>query len=246
MPFPGVKGLLFDYGDTLVAPPTLERLMGELRVRIVPLLIDVASPGELVILAERVLRKVDRLLSVPWAPTSLEEADLLVRLRSVFHEEHLRFPEGLLEDALGLESGELAEAVYEGKTVSAEARRVLRDLRRRGYLLAVVSSQRFQRAWLRGVPLLGPEEELVDAVVLSADVGYRKPHPRIYQAALEALGLAPHEVLVVGDRLLEDVRGPKACGIPWAVLTHEYRQEEDERGEADAVIRKLSDLLDLL
>jgi putative hydrolase of the HAD superfamily len=55
--------------------------------------------------------------------------------------------------------------------------------------------------------------ELFDAVVLSVDVGWRKPHPRMYAAALEAMRVAPGEAIFVGDSYLADYAGPSAAGI---------------------------------
>ena len=55
---------------------------------------------------------------------------------------------------------------------------------------------------------------LVDAVVLSVDVGWRKPHPAMYAAALDAMGVAPAEAVFVGDSYAADYAGPVAAGIP--------------------------------
>lgn len=42
-----------------------------------------------------------------------------------------------------------------------------------------------------------------------------KPHPAIFQAALDLLGITdPTQVLYVGDRPFEDVQGPHSLGIP--------------------------------
>ena len=52
-----------------------------------------------------------------------------------------------------------------------------------------------------------------DAVLASSEVGWAKPSPRIYAAALDALGVAPAEALMVGDRQREDVEGATAAGL---------------------------------
>lgn len=46
-----------------------------------------------------------------------------------------------------------------------------------------------------------------------ADVAVRKPNPRIFQLACEALGTEPGETLMIGDNLEADVRGALACGM---------------------------------
>ncbi|MGY6499976.1 MAG: HAD family hydrolase [Acidimicrobiales bacterium] len=53
-----------------------------------------------------------------------------------------------------------------------------------------------------------------DVVVLSVDHGYRKPHPSIYQAALDHAACTPAETLFVGDTLEPDYLGPRRVGMP--------------------------------
>ena len=66
-----------------------------------------------------------------------------------------------------------------------------------------------------------------DAIVLSSELGYRKPSPLIYQAATQALELDPARTLFVGDRVLEDVVGPKRAGMT-AVLAEWFRDDEGD------------------
>lgn len=54
---------------------------------------------------------------------------------------------------------------------------------------------------------------LFDAVVLSVDVGFRKPHPTMYATALAALSVPASEAVFVGDSLVPDHTGPTAAGI---------------------------------
>ncbi len=54
--------------------------------------------------------------------------------------------------------------------------------------------------------------ELFDAIVISGEVGLRKPEPAIYQLAAERLGLAPNECVFVDD-LAVNVRGAAAVGM---------------------------------
>ncbi len=54
---------------------------------------------------------------------------------------------------------------------------------------------------------------LVDGVLTSARVGYRKPHPAIFRAAAALAGEAPSALLYVGDNLAHDVEGARAAGM---------------------------------
>lgn len=85
----------------------------------------------------------------------------------------------------------------------------LARLAARGLRLAVVSN------WDERLPTLLAAlglAERFDVVVVSAEVGVEKPHPRIFAVAAERLGVAPAEIVHVGDRRLEDVEGPVAAG----------------------------------
>jgi HAD superfamily hydrolase (TIGR01509 family) len=56
-------------------------------------------------------------------------------------------------------------------------------------------------------------DDLFDAYVSSASVGVGKPHPRIFQVALERLGEQASAAAIVGDQLGRDVVGGKAAGL---------------------------------
>lgn len=53
----------------------------------------------------------------------------------------------------------------------------------------------------------------IDSYVSSAQAGFRKPHPRIYQAVLDANQLSAEDSVFVGDSLRADVLGPRNAGI---------------------------------
>src|SRR3972149_2321913 len=53
----------------------------------------------------------------------------------------------------------------------------------------------------------------LDLTVSSCDLGWRKPDPKIYQAAVDKIGATAPEVIFVGDRLDADVEGPALIGM---------------------------------
>ncbi|MDA0815711.1 MAG: HAD family hydrolase [Chloroflexi bacterium] len=61
----------------------------------------------------------------------------------------------------------------------------------------------------------------IAAVVNSARVGYRKPHPRIYQHALEVSDVPADATVMVGDSLSHDVSGAERHGIHGVLLDRE-------------------------
>jgi HAD superfamily hydrolase (TIGR01549 family) len=50
--------------------------------------------------------------------------------------------------------------------------------------------------------------------VISAEFGRRKPHPAIFEAALQGIGARANEALFIGDSVGDDVLGAHAAGVP--------------------------------
>jgi putative hydrolase of the HAD superfamily len=99
--------------------------------------------------------------------------------------------------------------------VAPGTREMLADLRRRGLRLAVISN------WDQRLPLLLERLELADhfdTFAISAIVGAEKPHPRIFEAALAALGVEPERALHVGDSRRDDVEGAQGVGMQALLL----------------------------
>jgi HAD superfamily hydrolase (TIGR01549 family) len=73
----------------------------------------------------------------------------------------------------------------------------------------------------------------VDAVIGSRAHGFVKPHPTIFQAALEQLGVDPAEAVMVGDSLEEDVEGARALGLRAILIDRDDRHPEVEERLTD-------------
>ena len=86
----------------------------------------------------------------------------------------------------------------------------LHTLKTSGLKIALVSN--FDGRLHRIVAELGLRP-FFDAVIVSSEAGWAKPSPRIYAAALAALGVEPGEALMVGDRPREDAAGATAAGL---------------------------------
>jgi putative hydrolase of the HAD superfamily len=55
--------------------------------------------------------------------------------------------------------------------------------------------------------------EYFDFAFLAEDVGASKPHPDMFQAALERAGVGPREIVHVGDNPEHDIEGARAVGM---------------------------------
>lgn len=108
-------------------------------------------------------------------------------------------------------------------------------LRAAGYRLAVVSnSDGRAEEGLAAAGLLDRFEFVVDSHL----VGFEKPDPRIFAAALDRMGLAPAETVYVGDIYEVDVVGARAAGMDVILLDpnghHAGRDVRTARDVAEA------------
>ena len=80
-------------------------------------------------------------------------------------------------------------------------------------------------------------------VVTSEDCRAYKPHPAPFRRALELLGVAPQDVLHVGDSLGSDVQGAKALGIPVLWINRKGRVPSAEEEQPDYIAADLTGIL---
>jgi putative hydrolase of the HAD superfamily len=94
--------------------------------------------------------------------------------------------------------------------VYADVGATLIALERAGVAIRIASN--FD-ARLRQVVLgLPPLARFSESLVISSEIGVRKPHPAFYAATCASLDLPPERVLWVGDDPENDVRGPRRAG----------------------------------
>jgi HAD superfamily hydrolase (TIGR01549 family) len=98
-----------------------------------------------------------------------------------------------------------------------EEHRALVERLSRRYRLGVVSNFDYAPTahWILERERVTP---LFQAVVISAEVGWRKPKAAIFEAAFRRLGIGPRDALFVGDRADIDILGAKAVGMDAAWL----------------------------
>ena len=84
-----------------------------------------------------------------------------------------------------------------------------------------------------------------DAVVVSGDVGVKKPDPAIFVPALQQTGLATDEVLFVGDSPEDDVAGARAAGLR-PVLIRRSLGADGRTGDGVRVVTGLREVIGLV
>jgi len=98
------------------------------------------------------------------------------------------------------------------------------------FTLAVVSNTHEAELVPAHIAAMGIAEHF-DTVLTSIEFGWRKPHPSIYAAALDRLGIDASRAVFVGDTYDTDFAGPEAAGIPAYLIdpAHAYVIPADRR-----------------
>ncbi len=94
----------------------------------------------------------------------------------------------------------------------------LSGLCRRGVRLGIVSN--FDGRLTAVCNALGIAHHF-SAVIMSGRIGYAKPDPRIFSAALARLGTVAARALHVGDSAVEDLEGARAAGLRALLIRRE-------------------------
>ncbi len=82
----------------------------------------------------------------------------------------------------------------------------------------------------------------LDPLIISSEVGVKKPDPAIFEVALARGGVLAAEALLVGDHLWHDVAGAMAVGIRGVWLDRRGTGREADQPQPDATIRSLEAL----
>jgi putative hydrolase of the HAD superfamily len=118
---------------------------------------------------------------------------------------------GMVEDFDGL-----FERIYErfrgagGWSLFPETRETLAALKEQGLQLGIISN--FDSRIYDVLEALDIRP-FFDAVTISSEAGFAKPHPEIFQAAIRALNVPIWRALFIGDSLMDDVEAGSAAGL---------------------------------
>jgi putative hydrolase of the HAD superfamily len=181
------------------------------------------------------------------SPEEHPEFDAVGIWRSILQAHPTEFTRGLPAGKLEQLPLFLAE-MYRGISrcrlrLAPHVREVLDVLRER-YPLAVVTDAQsaYARAELHKVGLL----DYFDPIVVSGDHGYRKPDRRLFQLALDGMGVAAENALYVGNDMHRDIFGAQEAGMTTVMVESDQGADVHLDCVPDYTITDLRDLLTIL
>lgn len=98
---------------------------------------------------------------------------------------------------------------------------------------------------LRALLRLHDLERYFSGFAFSDEVGHSKPHRAMFDSAADQLGVSIEEMVHVGDRDHNDVKGPQALGMK-AVLFIAARDRDKNNTTADAICARHAELPDII
>ncbi len=125
----------------------------------------------------------------------------------------------------------------------------LKTLKNQGYKIGIISNAGDAKNVYRLIHR-NHLRRYMDVVIISAEIGVRKPAPLIFKMALDHLGGSPQNAVMVGDTLRADILGAKQVGMAaiWITRQADTPQNNEDRLTIlpDASISALKELPELI
>lgn len=229
---PQIKGIIFDYGGTIDSHGDhwSEVIWDAYRAAGA----DVTKEDfrEAYVYAERELARVRHILP---HHTFLDLLNIKMDI-----ETRRLVDNGLMDaDEARCLAPDIARRCYEAARASVEeARPVLAALAARYPMVLVSNFYGNVEAVLSDFGLRGYFRDIIESAV----VGVRKPDPAIFDLGVEALGLKPEEVLVVGDSLRKDILPARSLGCQTAWLKGKGWTPEEDAATDPSMIKSLDEV----
>lgn len=121
---------------------------------------------------------------------------------------------------------------------------MLRQLRKKGGVYLLSNAQGcFTRGELDAL-LLTP---LFDGIIISSDVGVKKPSPKVFEIAFRTFGISPADSIYVGNDMRDDILGAHSAGMRTAYIHTEQSGNYDmELPKPDYIAKNHSELKRIL
>lgn len=203
-----IKGIIFDYGGTLDTGGDHWSHVIRDGWNHAGVAADDALFREAYVYAERELERVEHILP---HHTFGDVLDIKMQIELQYLAETGNFPPAQVE----AKAKEIADYCYGvAKQNVVKSKEVLEELAKKYPLVLVSNFYGNIETVLEDFGILGCFKKVIE----SAKVGVRKPDPAIFELGVNALGVKPEEVLVVGDSIKNDIEPAKKLGCQTLLL----------------------------
>lgn len=231
--FNKIKGVIFDYGGTLdTGGDHWSEVIWDAWQK-AGIAADKAEFREVYVYAERELARTLHILP-HHNFNDLLQIKMQIELQRLAELGH--FPPAQIDQ----KAKEVADLCYaSAKTSVGKARPVLEALSKRYPMVLVSNFYGNIATVLKDFGIDGYFRKIIESAV----VGVRKPDPRIFGLGVEALGLKPEEVLVIGDSLSKDIVPAEKTGCQAIWLKGKGWTAEEDAALHPNMIRSLDEVL---
>ncbi len=111
----------------------------------------------------------------------------------------------------------------------------------KGYRMAIVSNFDYAPTARMLIDKFGIGE-LFESIIISEEVGWRKPKDIIFKKSLSELNIDPGEALFIGDNFGADIQGSKGVGIDGVWINRNRESEKNLAPEPVYIIKALPEI----
>jgi HAD superfamily hydrolase (TIGR01549 family) len=174
---------------------------------------------------------------------SLDEPHFNVRVAQTL--QNLGFNAATSNPIVSHATDAFAEEFMHYVSIDPDALNVLQKLHRK-FKLGLISNL--------GIPECGRQllnrfglSKFFDVALISGEINVRKPSPKIFEKALNALGVRASRAVFIGDMMDLDIIGPKKVGMKTILIERKpCALQNNSEVKPDRIVKSLTELLDIL
>ncbi|MFX1561692.1 MAG: HAD family hydrolase [Promethearchaeota archaeon] len=237
-----IKGILFDWGGTLADwtfPGTVEDFLVEWRAQLRKMLLQHGYNVD-----SKELESVG--LRISHANKILQE-QALVEITQLFLNQCVLHGVGIFDGKIVEEAdAAMTNLALKYTHLTPDAMETIPILKSKGIHLGILSNAS-NPLMIRHVVDEAKLTSYFKAIIISADLGLRKPFTSLFSFALRKLGTSALETIMVGNDLCADIQGAEKAGLRTAFITRMPKNVScQETITPTYTISKISDLLSII